>query len=136
MWESIKELIKDPFASVAVASIFGNVTATIVVFFNNPKRKNETDKQHIDNMERLNGISSRLNDLTETLTELSNREDIIELNVKRTELQMSIDNDYGKQVVSKVFDEYEKLGGNSYMHARYEDYMDDSDTGGKKNEKE
>lgn len=46
----------------------------------------------------------------------------IQMHLKRIELLQSINHDYGLQIVSGIFDEYEALGGNHYAHDRFEKY--------------
>ncbi len=44
------------------------------------------------------------------------------MHIKRIELLQAINHDYGLQVVSGIFDEYESLGGNHYAHDYFEKY--------------
>ncbi|EKF52318.1 hypothetical protein C426_0200 [Lactococcus garvieae DCC43] len=44
------------------------------------------------------------------------------MHIKRMELLQAINNDYGLQVVSGIFDDYEALGGNHYAHDQFEKY--------------
>lgn len=44
------------------------------------------------------------------------------MHIKRIELLQAINHDYGLQVVSGIFDEYESLGGNHYAHDCFEKY--------------
>ncbi|MEX5279545.1 hypothetical protein RO490_07905 [Lactococcus petauri] len=44
------------------------------------------------------------------------------MHLKRIELLQAINHDYGLQIVSGIFDEYEALGGNHYAHDRFEKY--------------
>ncbi|WP_100244541.1 hypothetical protein [Lactococcus garvieae] len=46
----------------------------------------------------------------------------IQMHIKRMELLQAINNDYGLQVVSGIFDDYEALGGNHYAHDQFEKY--------------
>lgn len=46
----------------------------------------------------------------------------IQVHIKRIEVLQAIDHDYGLQIVSALFDEYEELGGNHYLHAQFEKY--------------
>lgn len=46
----------------------------------------------------------------------------IQMHIKRIELLQAINHDYGLQVVSGIFDEYEALGGNHYAHEQFEQY--------------
>lgn len=46
----------------------------------------------------------------------------IQIHIKRIELLQAINHDYGLQVVSGIFDEYESLGGNHYAHDCFEKY--------------
>lgn len=46
----------------------------------------------------------------------------IQMHIKRLELLQAINNDYGLQVVSGIFDDYEALGGNTYAHDQFEKY--------------
>ncbi|WP_270265201.1 hypothetical protein [Lactococcus formosensis] len=46
----------------------------------------------------------------------------IQMHIKRIELLQAINHDYGLQVVSGIFDEYESLGGNHYAHDCFEKY--------------
>lgn len=48
--------------------------------------------------------------------------DDIQMHIKRIELLQAINHDYGLQVVSGIFDDYEALGGNHYAHEQFEQY--------------
>ena len=42
--------------------------------------------------------------------------------IKRIEFMQAVTLDYGLQIVGSIFDEYEEMGGNHYLHSVYEKY--------------
>lgn len=42
--------------------------------------------------------------------------------IKRIEFMQAVTLDYGLQIVGSIFDEYEEMGGNHYLHSIYEKY--------------
>lgn len=42
--------------------------------------------------------------------------------IKRVEFMQAVTLDYGLQIVGSIFDEYEEMGGNHYLHSVYEQY--------------
>ena len=104
------ELLTDKYASVVITTFIVNLFSRVTLVLTNRKTNNKRDGDIIAT-------------LSEKLDELDKKSVRNELDVKRLELQTAIDRNYGKHAVSKIFDEYTELGGNSYMHDRYEKYM-------------
>lgn len=47
----------------------------------------------------------------------------LEINLKRVELNQAIEHDYGYKIVVQLLDEYQAIGGNSYMTHKANQYL-------------